>query len=108
MADGLLSSPVMATSFVSAAFQGERSARPSRLGSVIFGLFLLGLAAGGAGFAFLAAGRVGWAQTLFVSDLVAMLSSVSLGAIAPRAVPRELRDARDAVVTPATPPQTAA
>jgi hypothetical protein len=64
-----------------------RVARPS-LGSFISVLFIGGLLAGGAGFALLAAGHTGVAQSLFVTDLVAMLGSVSLGAFAPRTAPR--------------------
>jgi len=86
LAEGLLDARFMATSFVSAALRRESTSCSPHLSSIIFVLFLLGLVAGGAGFAFLVAGHVGWAQTLFVSDLVAMLSSVSLGAVAPRAV----------------------
>jgi len=84
LATGLLQATDMATTFVTTALRREARTQRSALGAAIFALFLLGLVAGGAGFTLLAMGRLGWAQTFFVADLVAMLSSVSLGAMAPR------------------------
>jgi hypothetical protein len=70
----------------------ERTERPppaSPVSTLVFFVFLAGLVAGVAGFALLAMGHQGWARTLFVGDLVAMLGSVALGALAsPRAPAR--------------------
>jgi hypothetical protein len=61
---------------------------PSAISALILVVFLVGLAAGVAGFALLALGNETWARALFVGDLVAMLGSVSLGAFAPRSADR--------------------
>ncbi len=82
----------MASTTFSTAVLERTERRPppvSPVSTLVFFVFLVGLVAGVAGFALLAMGHQGWARTLFVGDLVAMLGSVSLGALAsPRAPAR--------------------
>jgi hypothetical protein len=78
----------MSSTVLTTALERPERARRPVLAPLVFFVFLAGLAAGCAGFALLALGRTGWAQSLFITDLVAMLGSVSLGALAPRSAPR--------------------
>jgi len=77
----------MSTTVLTSALQRPVRAPRPVLGALVAAIFVAGLAAGVAGFALLAAGHGNLAQSLFVTDLVAMLGSVTLGAIAPRTTP---------------------